>query len=138
MWYSARSHWEAAAKLKHLIEHATTSNYASSDRLTISSRLAELVQQDEIARQQAPRFQAVFESFGNRIFETVAIPARGSMCRLDLDGYFHLLPLWQALQASEPICLVLIAHGKVRCIAICGANLEELALATPTADLSAR
>lgn len=136
--YSARSHWEAAAKLKHLIDHATTSDYASGDRLTISTQLAERVQQDLIIRQQAPRFRAVFESFGNRLFEIVAIPARGSMCRLDMDSYFHLIPLWQPLQASEPICLILIAHIEVRCFAIRGANIEELRMTTPMADLSPR
>lgn len=136
--YAARSHWEASAKLKNLINHATTSDYASADRLTVSNQLTEIVQQDEITRQQSPRFQAVFESFGNNFFETLAIPARGSMCRLDLDSYFHLLPLWQAIQASEPVCLLLATHGEVRCLTVRGANIEEMPMSAPEADLSPR
>ena len=133
--FPAKSHWEASAKLEHLIKHDLARSSSSQGGLSVSEELLQLVRKEEHLRPTSPRFLAVFECKDSSTFEGFALPAPGSACRLEIDSYFHIVPLWQALQASLPYCTALVGQDSARCFTIRGVQVQESVAELPSVEL---
>jgi rubrerythrin len=134
--FSETSHKEEVLGVKHLVDRVTAKCDSKADTAELFRDLAMILEMERQIPETPERFKSVFACSRKHIWQEYDLPICENVSRLELSTHFQLVPLLRALESCTPYGVVIVENGKAKGFIIHGAEIHELDVRLPSADLS--